>query len=118
MSYLSTMDYLRKVAAMPFMPSNYNKNVGIHVTDADYAPLPHVAMRTRKSPVGEYVTHSELELLFDYDYQPFEAADQEYPGCDEAVTITGIYFREIDLMSEYTGREIEQFESDILEQHS
>jgi len=117
MSYLSTMDYLRKVAAMPFMPSNYNNNVGIHVTDADYAPLPHVAKRRAKAEC-EYVTHSELELLFDYDYQRFEAADQEYPGCDEAVTITGIYFREIDLMSEYTGREIEQFESDILEQHS
>ena len=118
MSYLSTMDYLKEVAATPFIPSSYNKSVGIHVTDSDYEPLPHVAKRTRKSPVGEYVTHSELELLFDYDYQPFEAADQEYPGCAESATITGIFFRETDLLSEYTESEIEQFESDILEQHS
>ena len=117
MSYLSTMDYLKEVAAKPFMPSNYNKSVGIHVTDADYAPLPHVAKRRAKAEC-EYVTHSELELLFDYDYQPFEAADQEYPGCAESATITGIFFRETDLLSEYTESEIEQFESDILEQHS
>jgi len=104
------------------MPAGYMALVAASkvetVTDADYAPLPHVARRPYKSPVGEYVTHSELELLFDYDYQPFEPADQEYPGANEAVTITGIYFREIDLLSEYTAREIEEFESQILEQHS
>jgi len=67
-------------------------------------------------PTGEMALFEEFNLLVNYDYQPFEQATREYPGCDEAVTVTSVVMGEkLEIMHLLTDVQIEDFESRILE---
>jgi len=61
------------------------------------------------------IIFTELELIVEYDHQPFEAMTHHYPGCPEAIEITDIKILDCPVSQQLFeniihvyGKEIEQ----------
>ena len=59
----------------------------------------------------------EFDVAVDYDFQPPEPFDSDtgYPGCDAAVTVTGVESNAIDITNQLTTAEIDELAQRILE---
>ena len=55
----------------------------------------------------------EIQLLIEYDYQPGERQEIDYPGCDEGVEITRVMANGVDF--ELTTDEEDELEKECLE---
>lgn len=77
------------------------------------------AMSQQKAAPPNY--WRELELTVAYDYEPYEPPNYDVesmtcgPGGDASVTINSIEFRGLDIMQQFTEKEIEDMEQEILE---
>jgi len=50
-----------------------------------------------------------------YDYQPYERATREYPGCEEGIDITQFMWDGVDYLNKLPPDVLEDIASDILE---
>lgn len=61
------------------------------------------------------VKKNNVELDIEFDYQPYEPATNEYPGCDESVEITAVIFNGTDITDFiFEFGDIEEFEKLVL----
>ena len=40
--------------------------------------------------INDFRNLEEIDVQVEYDYQPYEAGDREYPGCDASVEVTQV----------------------------
>lgn len=63
------------------------------------------------------VKRNNVELEIEFDYQPYEPATRECPGCDESVEITSVIFNGTDIMDFiWEFGDIEEIETLVLKQ--
>jgi len=55
-----------------------------------------------------YIWDTEVGITF--DYQPEEDATRTYPGCDAAVTVTGVFLRGVDILDLLDAGEVSVIE--------
>ena len=58
----------------------------------------------------------EQECTVKYDYQPYERADQYYPGCPEGVDIYSILWNNVDIIDDIPRDTLSDLNIQLLEQ--
>lgn len=63
------------------------------------------------------VKKNNVELEVEFEYQPYEPATMEYPGCGESVEITAVIFKGTDITDFiWEFGDIEEIETLVLKQ--